>query len=214
VLLLPAAADERYIVRVAAPASAPVSPIQSLVSGLINLLGLTVIDSILGIGQTTSLYLISVPSGSNHDAALASLSSDPAVLDLEPDVALGLPEVIVTRTGPTSTPAPPGLFPLMVNYYQSSAWTGYVNQPAAAALNIPAAHNLATGAGIVAILDTGADFSHPVLAPSLISGWDFTTNSAGGSDSTCCQADDPTLATLDDSTTSILDGGWTSILNP
>jgi hypothetical protein len=69
---------------VAAPAPAPVSPIQSLVSGLTSLLGLTVIDSILGISQTASLYLILVSSGSNHDAALASLSSDPAVLDLEP----------------------------------------------------------------------------------------------------------------------------------
>jgi hypothetical protein len=84
---------KRHIVRVAAPASAPASPIQSLVSGLTNLLGLTVIDSILGISQTAGLYLISVSSGSNHDAALASLSSDPAVLDLEPDVALGCPNL-------------------------------------------------------------------------------------------------------------------------
>ena len=61
-LLALGAADECYLVRVAAPASAPVPPIQSLVSGLTNLLGLTVIDSILGISQTASVYLISVSS--------------------------------------------------------------------------------------------------------------------------------------------------------
>ena len=111
--------------------------------------------------------------------------------------------------------APPGLFSPLVSYYNSAAWTGYVSQPAANALNLSAAHqNFATGAGTVAFLDTGVDFSHPVLAPSLISGWDFTTNSPGGSDSTCCQIDDSTTAILDDSTTSILDGGWGSVLDP
>ena len=30
--------------------------------------------------------------------------------------------------------------------------------------------------GIVATIDTGADFTHPGLAPSLIPGWDFVHN--------------------------------------
>jgi subtilisin family serine protease len=212
-ILLPAAAQERYIARVsAASSSAPLTPVQSLVSGLANLLGLGVLDSIVGSGPA-NLYLISIPSGDSHDAALSILASDPAVLNLDPDVPLALPEVLGTRSGSASTPAPPGIFPPMVNYYNSSAWTGYVNQPAVNALNITAAHSFATGVGTVAFLDTGVDFSHPVLAPSLVSGWDFTNNSPGGSDSSCCQIDDSTTAILDDSTTSILDGGWTSLLN-
>src|SRR5262249_9065222 len=36
----------------------------------------------------------------------------------------------------------------------------------------------------------------------------------GGSDSSCCQADDPATFVLNDSTTSILDGGWGNILSP
>jgi subtilisin family serine protease len=212
-IFVPAAAQERYIARVSAPSSAPPTPVQSLIGGLTNLLGLNVVDSILGLGQT-KLYLISIPLGDGHDAALSSLASDPAVLNLEPDVALALPEVLGTRSGSASTPSPPGIFPPMVSYYNSSAWRGYVNQPAVDALHITAAHqSFATGAGTVAFLDTGVDFNHSVLAPSLISGWDFTTNSPGGSDSTCCQIDDSTTAILDDSTTSILDGGWTSLLN-
>jgi subtilisin family serine protease len=214
-LLLPAAAQERYLARVSSPVAAPPTPLQSLVSGLTSLLGLTVLNSSPVLGQPANLYLISVPSDSNHDAALASLSSDPAVLNLEPDVPLALPEVLGTRNGSASSPAPPGLFPAITPYYNSWAWTGYVNQPAVAALNIPKVHqSFATGAGTVAFLDTGVDFTHPVLAPSLISGWDFTTNSPGGYESTCCQLGDSTTAILDDSTTSILDGRWGSVLSP
>jgi hypothetical protein len=197
--------------------SAQPTLLQSLLNDVTGLLGLglTVVDSILGVGQA-NLYLISIPAGPNHDAALATLQTDPAVVDMEPNVALALPEVLGSRPdGTASTPAGPGLFPEMAYYYGSFAWTGYVNQPAAAALQIADAHqNFATGAGTVAFLDTGVDFTHPVLATSLVPGWDFTTNSPGGFDSSCCQPDDSTTAILDDSTTSILDSGWGTVLNP
>jgi subtilisin family serine protease len=88
-----------------------------------------------------------------------------------------------------------------------------VNQPAASTLSLAGAHqSFATGAGTVAFLDTGVDFLHPVLVTSLVPGWDFTTNTAGGSEAACCEPDDSTTTILDDSTTSILDGGWGSVL--
>ena len=41
------------------------------------------------------------------------------------------------------------------------------------------AHATVTGAGIVAIIDTGVDPTHPMLAGVLVPGHDFTTDTAG-----------------------------------
>ena len=214
----PAAGQERYIVRVSTAQLATPTPIQSLVNGLTSVLGLSALGSVLDpiLGLQVSVSLISIDPGPNHDAAVASLLSDPAVLNVEPDVALAIPEVFGHVTAPTTpAPASPGLLPAVAHYYTSSAWTGYVNQPAATALRIPdTLRSFGPGVGTVAFIDTGVDFTHAVLAPSLISGWDFTTNSPGGSDSSCCQTDDPATFVLNDSTTSILDGGWGNILSP
>lgn len=59
----------------------------------------------------------------------------------------------------------------------------YVEQPAAAALHLDAAHNVATGMGVkVAIIDTGADLTHPLLRNSIVGGWDFVDNDADPTD--------------------------------
>jgi subtilisin family serine protease len=72
----------------------------------------------------------------------------------------------------------------------------------------------------VAILDTGADFTHPVLASSLVLGWDFVNNLPGGYavpldlvSATGSVLDQSTTSILDQSTTSILDQSTTSILD-
>jgi subtilisin family serine protease len=71
---------------------------------------------------------------------------------------------------------------------------------------------LATGDGIVAILDTGVDFSHPVLASSLVMGFDFTRGWLGGSDvPDLFQSTTPILD--EQSTTPILDQSTTPILD-
>jgi subtilisin family serine protease len=84
----------------------------------------------------------------------------------------------------------------LVKYYGTSAWDAYVNQPAAFVIKLAQAHYFATGSGaVVAVLDTGVDLSQPVLANSLVAGYDFTRNIAGGSE----------MADVDQSTDSILD---------
>lgn len=64
--------------------------------------------------------------------------------------------------------APTGLWDRTpVSYYGTSAWGGYVNQPAVTIINLRKVQSEGSfdvsGSGIVAIIDTGIDPTHPVL---------------------------------------------------
>jgi hypothetical protein len=67
-------------------------------------------------------------------------------------------------------------------YYGTTAWISYLHQPATNVVRLRDTHCglRQTGAGIVAVIDTGADLGHPTLAPIFASGYDFTRNAAGG----------------------------------
>jgi hypothetical protein len=67
----------------------------------------------------------------------------------------------------------------LVQLYGTSAWVGYVQQPAVYSTNAADALEHATGNGIVAVIDTGIDDGNPVLAPVLVPGYDFIQNVAG-----------------------------------
>jgi subtilisin family serine protease len=112
-----------------------------------------------------------------------------------------------------------------VNYYGSVAWHGYVTQPAANIIRLQDAQNgfRISGSGIVAVIDTGVDVNHPVLAPVLLHGYDFTRNQPGasewldvpqlnGSTSTSgtgqpAFVQQSSVAVLDQSSVAVLDGG-------
>lgn len=52
--------------------------------------------------------------------------------------------------------------------------TQWQTQPVTGYLNLAAAHQISTGAGsVVAVLDTGADATHPALAGHLMAGYDY-----------------------------------------
>lgn len=68
------------------------------------------------------------------------------------------------------------------DYYGSSAWDYFLAQPATNAVKLGDAHRMATGAGTVAILDTGVDEFHPALQGALTKGYDFTRGVEGGSE--------------------------------
>src|SRR5437879_11361522 len=67
----------------------------------------------------------------------------------------------------------------VVPFYGSPVLSSYVNQPAVVLIGSAEAHQLATGAGIVAVIDTGGDPNHPVRNASLGRAFDFTRNSPG-----------------------------------
>src|SRR5467141_989632 len=109
----------------------------------------------------------------------------------------------------------------------TSAWDGYVNQPAASIVGVQDTQKTfnVLGTGIVADIDTGVDPTHPALQGVLLQGYDFTRNQPGGSElndtspcpfMTCppppCPSCSPakvnqsTAAVLDQSTAAVLDG--------
>lgn len=114
-----------------------------------------------------------------------------------------------------------------VNYYGTVVWHGYAAQPAAHIIRLTDAQQgfNVSGTGIVAIIDTGVDTSHPVLVPVLLPGYDFTRNQPGASEwldvpqlqngisNDGSQDEGPVFvqqssaAILDQSSAAILDGG-------
>ena len=75
----------------------------------------------------------------------------------------------------------------LTKLYGTTAWLGYVQQPAIFSTNASTViqagngngNNSLSGEGIVAVIDTGVDPTNVLLAPVLVPGYDFTQNVAG-----------------------------------
>ena len=101
----------------------------------------------------------------------------------------------------------------LVEYFGDQAWTRYVNQAATSAIRLSESHEAGgTGAGIVAIIDTGVDPHHPLLQGSLVPGYDFVRDVAGNA-SEWADVDQSTVEILDQSTVEILDQQAAVVLN-
>jgi subtilisin family serine protease len=136
------------------------------------------------------------------------VAADPDVLSFEPNSIVATPEVIAPLTLNGSVVAIlDGVSDLhLTNYFDNQVWSRYVEQPATAAIGLAASHDaVGTGAGIVAIIDTGVDPDHPTLAGSLVPGYDFIHETAG-IPSEWSDIDGSVVAILDGSVVAILDG--------
>jgi subtilisin family serine protease len=145
------------------------------------------------------VFLVTVNSTIDPNLVLAALLSQLGVVDAELNQQLSM---IEATAGPVpeslldETPAP---------YYGAPVWDGYANQPAAQIVNVPEAQSTfnVSGAGIVAMIDTGVDTQNPVLMPVLVQGYNFLNNTPSGDET----------GTLNHSSAALLDGGQPVYLN-
>ena len=105
------------------------------------------------------------------------------------EALLGIQSIEADRALPIPLPpinnAPYGLTDTApVNYFGSVVTHGYAAQPAGQIIRLTDAQKGfgVSGAGVVAVIDTGVDVNHPVLVPVLLPGYDFTRNQPGASE--------------------------------
>ena len=177
-------------------------------------------------GTINQLFLINLPSILPLQPLENVLKLLPGVLDVEPDTVRKFPVTLPLNSG-----VPAGLFQRTpMNYYGTTVWMGYAEQPAAQIIGTTQAQLQfrVTGHGIVADIDTGVDFSHPALQGILMQGYDFTRNRVGGDEmadmsgtaaatcSSACQSakvNQSTAAVLDQSTAAVLDQSTAAVLD-
>jgi subtilisin family serine protease len=198
-----ASAQNRIIVR--SPGGLP------LVQRVCALLGCNVVRGLDG--TLNNLALVTVPSSVNPQTFLTILRDIPGITSAEVDQ-------LVHVMGATATNPPAGLWDQTpVNYYGNKVWEGYANQPASQIIRLEDTREdfHVTGSGIVAVIDTGVDTSHPALRGVLLTGYDFTRNQSGASElldapsaatpgqGNPAQVNQSTVAVLDQSTVAVLD---------
>jgi hypothetical protein len=174
-------------------------------------------------GGLNQVYLVAGPSNEDPHLFISFLLSVPGIVNVELD------QVVALATGSaTATEPPPSLVDTTpVQYYGSTVWEGYVNQPAAQIINLATAQqnfSLTGSSVVIADIDTGVDPNHPVLQPVLLPGYDFTRNQPGGSEmndlpsgssttETACtsctpaQVNQHSIAMVDQHSIAMVDGG-------
>jgi subtilisin family serine protease len=172
---------------------------------------------VTGLGDPNGqLFLVTFPSILNPITALLRLNLQLGILDVEVDQTV--------KTQPTYAASDPGYLTdeVPTPYYGATVWHGYLAQPSnqlVRTAQTQAAFNV-TGAGTtVAVIDTGVDPTSPVLKNVLVNGYDFTSNTSGGSEMNDVKAqpnlnaaqtatlNQRTVAVLDQRTVAVLDGG-------
>jgi subtilisin family serine protease len=203
-LSLGALAEDRYLVKVTGD-----------VNAVARRHGLTVVKSL---GSASGHYVLA-SEGVDPQGVLRALAAEFSVQSAEPDSPVTLPGIKAASSivRPAGSGANISISSTLVRYHNSFVASGYLNQPAVGVINLATAQTLATGAGIVATIDTGADFTHPGLAGSLIPGWDFVNGVPLGQEQADINTGTPALSQettpiLDQETTPILDGGTAIVL--
>ena len=140
--------------------------------------GMTIVGTI----RDPDTYLVQVSGAVPPSVLQQWVQHDPNVHHLELDNNVSVPEASLSAL-PYIPPMPITDHVTdghLTQLYGTAAWAGYVQQPAVYATNAwTAIQQNATGKFTVAVIDTGIDSNNPILAPVLVSGYDFTRNVAG-----------------------------------
>jgi len=205
--------QDRFILRPATPQALPT---------VTQKYGLTVIEQVDSGGQ---VYVVTGPVNTPPKEVEHEVEGDSEVSEFELDQSTGLPEVTQSTAAILdSLPTPSS-----VTFYGSSVLAFYTTQPAVSLTRLADVQALGiTGAGVVAIIDTGVDPTHPVLQSQLLPGYDFVHNLAGTASewidltpanqaalaqSSSSPATKDTVAMVSQSTAAILDQSTAAILD-
>ena len=110
-------------------------------------------------------------------STLAMLGAEPGVSAVDPNTLVKSPEADSSSRATASLMTLGGLLGIhtATTYYGEQVLSTYVNQPATGVIKLSKAlSTFGAGGGVVAIIDTGVDTSHPALAGVLLPGYDFT----------------------------------------
>jgi subtilisin family serine protease len=155
------------------------------------------------------VYLVTDPSSRDSSKLQSEVNADSQTMSFELNQVIQLPELSGTTSAALAQSTESILDTLpgrtLVTFNGVSVPNNYVQQPATAIIRWRDAllSTGLTGAGTVAVIDTGVDPNHPALAAVLVSGFDFTRNQAGGSE--MADLNPNVAAALSQSTESILD---------
>jgi subtilisin family serine protease len=165
--------------------------------------GLTMVSTI----RQPDTYLVQLTTAVPPTVLQQWVNGDPNVKHLELDKNVAVPENVLINTPyipamPVTTYATDAH---LVQLYGTTAWLGYVQQPAMYATNASTIIQPNTsGLGmVVAVIDTGIDSQNPILRSSLVPGYDFTRNVAGYA-SDLADINQSTAAILEQSTATSL----------
>ncbi|HEV3317957.1 MAG TPA: S8 family serine peptidase [Candidatus Angelobacter sp.] len=155
------------------------------------------------------VYVVTDPSSRDSVQLQSELKSDPATMAFELNQVVQLPELSGTTSAALAQSTDSILDSLpgrtLVTFSGATVPSNYVQQPATTIIRWQEALQRSglTGAGTVAVIDTGVDSNHPALTRVLVPGFDFTRNQNGASE--LADLDPSVAASLSQSTDSILD---------
>lgn len=169
--------------------------------------------------STTAVNVVADPANRLVSSVVTDVDSDAYVVTFEPNLKVGLAEL----SGAASTQLAQSTVALLdtytkstiISYFGGSVLSSYVQQPATSILRLSQAQATfgLTGVATVAVIDTGVDPNHAVLASVLVPGFDFTRNVAG-IPSEMLDLDSTTSTTLTQSTVALLDSPQMVGVNP
>ena len=178
------------------------TPVGASAAAVCSRYGLQVVRNL---GQS-DVYLVQGSDSVPPDVLMQWTKGDPDVKNLELDDDVRIPEntLINNSSASTRVAKAPIQDNNLIKLYGPTAWIGYVQQPAMTVINAPAGQRRSTGAGIVAIIDSGVDPKHPVLSSVLVPGYDFTRDLPGMA-SELADLSQSTAAVLEQSTAAVLE---------